>query len=74
MRDDKGLSWKQWSKRVEEYLQMLEALFSPDLFVVSGGVSKHHEKFLPRLDIETEVVPAGLLNQAGIVGAALHAE
>ena len=73
VREDKDLSWKQWSKRVEEYLRTLEGLFSPDLFVISGGVSKHHDKFLSRLEVETEVVPAGLLNQAGIVGAALQA-
>jgi polyphosphate glucokinase len=38
-------------------------------------VSKKSGKFLPRLDLQTEVVPAQLLNEAGIVGAALaHTE
>ena len=49
-------------------------LFSPDLFVVGGGVSKKHEKFLPLLDLHTEIVPAALLNAAGIIGAAYEAD
>ena len=75
VREGEELSWKKWSKRLDEYLQMLEGLFSPDLFVIGGGVSKKSGKFIPRLELETEVVPAELLNEAGIVGAALaHAE
>jgi polyphosphate glucokinase len=75
VREQDELSWKKWSKRLSEYLQMLEGLFSPDLFVIGGGVSKKSGKFIPRLDLNTEVVPAELLNEAGIVGAALaHAE
>jgi polyphosphate glucokinase len=53
---------------------MLERLLSPDLFVVGGGISKHAEKFLPKLHLETEIVPALLRNNAGIVGAATQAE
>ena len=71
VRESDELSWKKWSKRLNEYLQMLEALFSPDLFVIGGGVSKKSGKFIPRLELQAEVVPAELLNEAGIVGAAL---
>lgn len=71
VREADDLSWKKWSKRLNEYLQMLEHLFSPDLFVIGGGVSKKSGKFIPRLDLQAEVVPAELLNEAGIVGAAL---
>ncbi len=67
------LKWKDWARRVSEYLTLLEFLFSPDLFIVGGGVSKKHEKFLPVLKTQAEVVPAELLNDAGIVGAALAA-
>jgi polyphosphate glucokinase len=73
VRQDKGLSWKKWARRVDEYLGRLEALFSPDLFIIGGGVSKDHQHFLPLLRRRTPVVPAQLLNQAGIVGAALAA-
>jgi polyphosphate glucokinase len=71
VREADGLSWKQWSKRLNEYLQMLEGLLSPDLIVIGGGISKKSGKFIPHLDVQTEVVPAELLNEAGIVGAAL---
>ena len=75
MREDENLSWKEWSERLDEYFQMVEALFSPDLFIVGGGISKKADKFLPRLDLHAEIVPAQLLNEAGIVGAALaHAQ
>ena len=76
VREVHGLSWKEWAERVEEYFVMVEALFSPDLFIIGGGVSKKAEKFVPRLTaVQTEIVPAQLLNEAGIVGAALaHAQ
>src|SRR4051794_21251394 len=76
VREAHDLSWKDWAKRVEEYLVMVEALFTPDLFVIGGGVSKKSEKFFPHLEeVQTEVVAAQLLNEAGIVGAALaHAQ
>ncbi|MEI7056271.1 ROK family protein [Nocardioides sp. CCNWLW239] len=71
-RDD--LSWKHWAKRLRKYYQHLEMLFSPDLFLVGGGVSKESAEFLPLLDLDTEIIPAKLLNTAGAVGAALYAE
>ena len=67
-RDD--LSWKKWTKRLQRYYERLEFLFSPDLLVVGGGVSKHHEDFLPLLHLATPIVPAALRNNAGILGAA----
>lgn len=66
-------SWKKWAKRLQRYYSHVEMLFSPALFVVGGGVSKKHEKFLPLLDLRTPIVPAALLNTAGIVGAAWEA-
>ena len=70
IRKVEDLSWKKWSRRIEEYLQKMEALFWPDLIIV-GGVSKKSEKFLPRIETRTRVVPAEMLNNAGIAGAAL---
>lgn len=70
-RVDDDLSMQQWAKRLTTYYRTLEMLFSPDLFVVGGGVSKRSGEFLPLLEIDTEIVPAMLLNGAGIVGAAL---
>ena len=70
-RQREDLSWKKYAKRLNRYLQEMEKLFWPDLFIVGGGISKQSEKFLPLLTIETPIVPAELLNDAGIVGAAL---
>lgn len=64
------LSWAKWAERLQEYYAYLEALFSPDLFVVGGGVSKNSEEFLPLLDIATPLVPAVHRNNSGIIGAA----
>jgi polyphosphate glucokinase len=67
------LPWKKYAKRLNRYLQVMEKLFWPDLFIIGGGISKEHEKFLPLLTVESTVVPAQFLNEAGIVGAALAA-
>ncbi len=72
-RQERGYSWKQWGKRVSEYLEYLESLITPDLFIIGGGVSRHYQKFFPYLKCKTEIVPAQLRNRAGIVGAALAA-
>ena len=73
MREREDLSWDEWGLRVNRYLQHLELLFTPDRFVIGGGVSKRFDKFADQLDVRAEVVPAELRNQAGIVGAALVA-
>jgi len=74
IRKKDDLSWKQWAKRLNEFLNRMEFLLSPDLFIIGGGVSKKHEKFFKYLDLETEIVPAQLRNEAGIVGAAMAAK
>lgn len=73
VKEQKGLSWKQWSRLVSEYVDTVEQLIWPDLIIIGGGVSKKAEKFLPRIKSRTTIVPAQLRNQAGIVGAALSA-
>jgi polyphosphate glucokinase len=66
------LNWKQWTKRVEEYLRRVEGLVSPRLVIIGGGISKSSDKFLPLLsDLRAQVVPAAMHNNAGIVGAAM---
>jgi len=73
VRDTKQLSWKKWSGRLDVYLTHMQRYLWPDLVIVGGGVSKKHDKFIPRLTLETKVVPAQMRNEAGIVGAALVA-
>ena len=71
---DHGWGWKDWTERVSEYLQHLEALLSPGLIIVGGGISKESEKWVPLLTgVQAKIVPAALHNDAGIVGAAMAA-
>ncbi len=72
VREEHDLSWGKWAGRVDEYLEHMEQLLSPKLIIIGGGVSKKSEKFLPYLTgLRAKVVPAGMLNDAGIVGAAM---
>jgi polyphosphate glucokinase len=71
VREREGLTWRQWAKRLQRYYRRLEDLLWPDLIVVGGGVSKKADMFLPLLDLRTEIVPAGLRNDAGMIGAAV---
>ncbi|MGO1921640.1 MAG: polyphosphate--glucose phosphotransferase [Microbacterium sp.] len=64
------LSWEDWSARLQVFFSHVEFLFTPDLFVVGGGVSKHPEKFIPLLELNTPIVPAIHRNSSGIIGAA----
>ena len=70
VRTRKDLSWKRWAERVDEYLHRIAFYLWPDLIIIGGGVSKKHDRFLPLLTVDTEIVPARLRNEAGIVGAA----
>jgi polyphosphate glucokinase len=72
-RTNEELTWKRWSNRLERYLTHLHALLWPELIVVGGGVAKHADKFLDRINVGCEVRIAELGNLAGIVGAALAA-
>ena len=73
VRDEEHLSWEEFAKRVERYLRKLDALLWPDLIIIGGGVSKKAEKFLPLVRVRCPIKPAKLLNDAGIVGAAILA-
>ena len=70
VKEKEGLSYKEWIPRLQKYYERLEALMWPDMIVIGGGVSKNSDKFIPKLKLNAEVVPAQLQNTAGIVGAA----
>ncbi len=73
VKEDEQLTYPEWAERVDAYLHHLDRLFSPDLFVIGGGISRKFEKFGSLLTVPVETVPAALRNEAGIVGAALAA-
>ncbi|MFI6700379.1 polyphosphate--glucose phosphotransferase [Streptomyces sp. NPDC050509] len=73
-KEDEELSWSHWAHRVQKYLAHVEMLFSPELFIIGGGVSRKADKFIPLIEgIRAEILPAELQNNAGIVGAAMAA-
>lgn len=73
VREREELSWHKWAHRLNKVLATLERLVNPQLIIIGGGVSKKSEKFFPHLETRAELVAAHLLNQAGIVGAAMAA-
>jgi len=78
IREKENLSWKDWGARVNEFLQRMEHLFSPDVIIIGGGISEDPQKFFPYLHVKAELLAAKMANEAGIIGAAmsleLHAE
>jgi polyphosphate glucokinase len=69
----RGLSWKAWATDLDEHLDRIQQLMWPNLLILGGGVSKSPEKYIPRLTVKCEIVPASLRNDAGIIGAAIVA-
>lgn len=69
-RERDGLSWHEYSDLLQRYFSHVEFLFSPELFIVGGGISQRADEYLPNLHLRTPIVPAVLGNDAGIVGAA----
>jgi len=65
-----GLSWEEWATRLQRFYTHLERVFSPDLFLVGGGISKESEEFLPLLDLQAPILTAVHRNNAGVLGAA----
>jgi polyphosphate glucokinase len=73
VREREGLSWSAWAGRLTDYLERVEKLLWPELFIIGGGVSRQASKFVSMLGCSTPVVGAQLHNDAGIVGAAMIA-
>lgn len=73
VRKNEDLGWKKWGKRFNKVLRHFEQMFYPELIIIGGGVSKKMDKFEEFIDIETKLIPAQLLNEAGIIGAAAFA-
>ena len=74
VKKENNLTWKEWCLRLNEFLARMEILFSPDLFIIGGGITKKSDCFLPLLQARAKIVPARFQNQAGIIGAALAVE
>jgi polyphosphate glucokinase len=62
-----------WAQRLDEYIDRVDQLLWPDLIIHGGGISRRADEFVHLLTSRPRVVPAGLQNEAGIIGAALRA-
>ncbi len=71
LKSEEDLTWEEWAGRASAYFNYLDRVFSPDLFVFGGGVSRRWDAIGPHIDVDVEVLPAVLQNEAGIVGAAM---
>jgi len=74
VKKEHGLKWFEYGERLNEFCLHIEHVFSPQLIIIGGGVSRKHKKFMSEDQLHrTPIVPAKLRNQAGIVGAAAWA-
>jgi polyphosphate glucokinase len=73
VREHDELSWKEYAHRLQLYFQLVERLLWPQLIIIGGAVSASSQKYLPKIELRTPIVPAQLLNDAGIIGAAIFA-
>ena len=68
------LSWEEWGSRLNEFLEHIEFVFSPDAMILGGGVSKSLEYYKHLIKTNCPVISAKLENNAGIIGAAKTAQ
>jgi len=69
-----NLTWEEWIQRLTTYIKYIENMFWPDLIIIGGGFAKKLEKKGIRFETRTQIVTAQLLNDAGIIGAAVAAK
>lgn len=74
VKENKDMSYKKWGKRFNKFLNYVDLIVAPDLIILGGGASKDWLEFKDQIDLETRVIPAGLENTAGIIGAASACE
>lgn len=72
-KEDKNLAWDEWAERVNEFFVEIDKLFTPDLIIIGGGISKKFDKYERYLKSGAKIVPARFFNDAGIIGAAMAA-
>jgi len=67
------LSWDEYGSELNNFLEHVDYVFSPDLMILSGGISKKFQSYAHKFNPDLNVVPADNLNNAGIIGAAVWA-
>ncbi len=69
-KEQEGLTYQEWGKRFNKFLEYVELIICPDLIILGGGTSKDFNEYKHLIKIDTPVIPAVLQNHAGIIGAA----
>jgi len=72
-RKSKDMDWETYGNALNEFLQYVNSIFSPDQIIIGGGISKKYEKYSKYFDPALPVTDATLQNNAGIIGAAMYA-
>ena len=73
VRKKEGLTLKNWALRFDVLLNYAKVVFSPNLIILGGGISKRFDGFKEYLTSDVKVKVAEFKNNAGIIGAAMYA-
>tara|TARA_B100000768_G_C11281357_1_gene378821 strand:- start:2214 stop:2960 length:747 start_codon:yes stop_codon:yes gene_type:complete len=73
IRKKEKLTLKEWSLRLDILLHQVKTVFSPNLIILGGGISKKHDEFKQYLTTDVKIKIAKFKNNAGIIGAAMYA-
>jgi polyphosphate glucokinase len=69
-----SLSMQEWAARLQEVIDQIEVILSPDHILLGGGISSDFEEYRSFLTTKhADLAPAFFRNQAGVVGAAMYA-
>lgn len=73
IRKKEGLSYEEWAKRFNFFLENVELMCTPDHYILGGGISKHMDEFKHVFTTKIPIEAAQTKNHAGIIGAAFAA-
>ena len=73
IRKKEELTLEEWALRFDILLQYIKTIFSPNLIILGGGISKKYDNFKQYLNTDVKIKVAKFKNNAGIIGAAMYA-
>ncbi|MEN8776301.1 MAG: ROK family protein [Polaribacter sp.] len=74
VRKKEDLTLEEWAIRFDSLLEYIRLVFTPNLIVLGGGISKKYNNFKKYLTTDIPVKAAEFRNNAGIIGAAMYAK
>lgn len=73
IKTQESLSVQEWATRLQEVLDLIEYLLSPNHLVLGGDISSDFSDYQDLLKTRATLRPAYYRNQAGVIGAAVCA-